>query len=114
VCPESSNKNPTSEELEAAIEEVRRRFAELPEGTCKKRIFYNRLKNLGRFDAEPVDYQNPEEVVLPREIEVGFAVCHPECGNQALLVVEGGPQACDCCGATMYPIEVAPYRLKKK
>ena len=55
-----------------------------------------------------------DRMELPKELEVGFAVCHPECGNQALVVLEGGPQGCDCCGGTMCPTEVGTYRLKKR
>lgn len=113
MCQKSSNNIPADLELEPLLEALRRRYAELDDTACQRRVFLNRLRNLARFAAEPVDYQQPAEVALPKELEIAFAVCHPECGNQALIVVDGGPEGCDCCGGTMYPVEVASYRLKK-
>jgi hypothetical protein len=81
---------------------------------CQRKVFLKRLRNLTRFGAEPMDYPSPDAVALPREIEVAFAVCHPECGNQAFIVIEGGPQSCDGCGGTMLPMETATYRMKKR
>lgn len=114
MSPKSSNSCSPNGELEPLIEAIRRRFSELTDERCQRRLFLNRLRNLARFGAEPMDYPEPQGVELPKELEVALAVCHPECGNQALVVVEGGPQGCDCCGGTMNPIEVGTYRLKKR
>jgi hypothetical protein len=101
-------------EIEPLLEAVRQRFSQLNDGECQRRVFLNRLRTLGCFDAEPVDYQEPEVAELPKELEIGFAVCHPECGNQAFVVIEGGPQGCDRCGGTMLPVKTGIYRLKKR
>lgn len=92
---------------------IRRRYAELSDAQCGKRIFINRLRSLGRFDAEPNDYPVPATAELPKELEIGFAVCHPECGNQAFVVIDGGPQTCDNCGSTLCPVALAVYRKKR-
>lgn len=114
MSPKSSNSCPVDDGLEELIDDIRKRYSQLTDERCQRRLFLNRLRNLTRFGAEPVDYVAPEGVELPRELEIGLAVCHPECGNQALVVVEGGPQGCDCCGGTMLPVEIGTYKLKKK
>ncbi len=101
-------------ELESLLEGIRQRYYQLTDDRCQRRIFINRLRTLTHFDMEPMDYEEPEEAELPKELEIGFAVCHPECGNQAFVVIEGGPQGCDCCGGTMLPIKSGSYRLKRK
>ena len=111
---DSSDFCQTNMEVDPLLEAVRQRFSELTDDDCQRRAFLNRLRNMGRFDAEPVDYQEPDEALLPKELEIGFAVCHPECGNQAFVVLEGGPQGCDRCGGTMLPIKTGIYRLKRK
>jgi hypothetical protein len=103
----------TPDEVEPLLEAIRRRFSQLSEGDCQRRVFLNRLRTMGWFDAEPNDYQEPDAAILPKELEIGFAVCHPECGNQAFVVIEGGPQGCDRCGGTMLPVKTGNYRLRK-
>lgn len=105
---------PSDEELEELLLRIRHRFTELTEGDCQRRVFLNRVRSLGRFDAEPQDYVEPAEPFLPKELEIAYAVCHPECGNEAFIVVEGGPNCCDRCGETMYPVTFGSYRLKRK
>jgi hypothetical protein len=114
VSQKSSNSWPADNELEPLLDALRKRYSELTDARCQRKVFLKRLGNLTRFGAEPMDYPEPEGVELPKELEVALAVCHPECGNQALVVVEGGPQGCDCCGGTMLPVEVGTYKLKKK
>jgi hypothetical protein len=113
VSPKSSNSCSPNGELDPLLEALRWRFSELTDEKCQRKVFLNRLRNLARFGAEPMDYPAPEGVELPKEVEIALAVCHPDCGNQALVVVEGGPQGCDCCGGTMYPAETAVYRKKR-
>jgi hypothetical protein len=105
---------PTNGELEPLFEAIRQRFSQLTDEKCQRRIFINRLRTLAFFGAEPLDYVEPQGAELPKELEVGYAVCHPDCGNQAFVVVEGGPQACDCCGGTMLPVKIGTYRLKRR
>lgn len=113
--PESLNKNcPTHADLEPLLEAIRKRFTQLTDDKCQRRLFLNHLRTLAKFGAEPVDYEEPEGAELPKELEIGFAVCHPECGNQAFVVIDGGPQGCDCCGGTMLPVQIRTYRLKRK
>lgn len=116
MSPKSSNKHycPADAEIEPLLEAIRQRYVQLTDAQCMRRVFLNRLRNLGRFGDEPVDYLPPPEAELPKELEIGYAVCHPECGNQAFLVVEGGPQSCDACGSTMMPVATAFYRKKKQ
>jgi hypothetical protein len=96
--------------VEPLLEAIRQRFSQLTDDDCQRRVFLNRLRTIGVFDAEPFDYQEPDVAELPKELEIGFAVCHPECGN---VVIEGGPQGCDRCGGTMLPVKTGSYRLKK-
>ena len=112
--PRKSSKTcPIDVELEPLLEAIRNRFTQLTDDKCERRVFLNHLRTLARFGDETVDYEEPEYVELPKELEIGFAVCHPECGNQAFVVIEGGPQGCDCCGGTMLPMQIRTYRLKK-
>lgn len=104
---------PTNDELKPLIEAIRQRFSALADKECQRRIFLNRLRSLTWFGAEPLDYVEPQQAELLKELEIGFAVCHPECGNQAFVVIEGGPQGCDCCGGTMLPVKIGTYRLKR-
>ena len=113
MSPRSSNSCHPDDGLEELLTAIRKRYRELNDAQCGRRIFLNRLRNLARFDAEPNDYVRPAEVELPRELEIGYAVCHPECSNQAFVVLDGGPQSCDHCGATMCPVETANYRKKR-
>ena len=112
--PTSSDTNLTKAELDQLLEAIRKRFGELTDEKCQRRLFLNHLRTLASFGAELVDYEEPEVTELPKELEIGFAVCHPECGNQAFVVIDGGPQGCDCCGGTMLPVQIGTYRLKKK
>ena len=114
MCPKSSSKCPVEQELEPLIKALRERYSELTDDSCQRKVFLKRLRNLTRFGVEPIDYPVPEGITLPREIEVALAVCHPECGNQAYVVIEGGPQSCDGCGGTMMPTESATYRIKRR
>ena len=90
MSPKSSNRSncPVNTELEPLLEAIRSRYALLTDEQCMRRVFLNRLRNLGRFGNEPVDYEAPVDAELPKELEIGFAVCHPECGNQAFVVVD--------------------------
>jgi len=101
-------------ELEPVLEGLRKRFITLNDNKCQRQLFLNHLRTLTVFGDEAADYVEPEEAELPKELEIGYAVCHPECGNQALVVIEGGPQSCDCCGGTMLPVNIRTYRLKRK
>ena len=103
----------TPAEVEPLLEAIRQRFSQLTDDDCQRRVFLNRLRTMGFFDAELFDYQEPDVAELPKELEIGFAVCHPDCGNQAYVVIEGGPQGCDRCGGTMLPVKTGLYRLKK-
>lgn len=110
----STDTCPTSIELEPLLEAIRRRFSQLTDDKCQRTLFLNHLRTMGRFGCEPIDYEEPLEAELPKEVEIGYAVCHPECGNQAMVVIEGGPQSCDCCGGAMLPVKIGTYRLKRK
>lgn len=114
MCSSRSGICPTDLELETLLEGIRKRFAELDDDRCQRSVFLNHLKSLTIFGQEPNDYESPDAAELPRELEIAFAVCHPACGNQAFVVVEGGPQSCDCCGGTMLPVETRIYRKKKQ
>lgn len=100
-------------EFEPLMEAIRQRYSELTDDKCQRRLFLKHLHTMTCFGAEPTDYVVPEEALLPKELEIGYAVCHPTCGNQAFIVIEGGPQGCDCCGGTMLPVKICTYRLKK-
>ena len=110
----NSDTCPTDLELDPLMTAIRQRFSQLTDDKCQRRLFLNHLRTMTVFGNEPSDYVEPEGAELPKELEIGYAVCHPGCGNQALVVIEGGPQSCDCCGGTMLPVEIGTYRLKKK
>lgn len=113
MCPKKSKMCQTDGDLKPLIEAIIQRFSQLTDDKCQRRVFFNRLRTLACFGAEPLDYVETQDAYLPKELEIGFAVCHPECGNQAFVVVEGGPQSCDCCGGTMLPVKIGTYRLKR-
>ena len=112
--PKKKNGCAENVELDPILEAIRQRFSQLEDEACERRHLLNRLRNLARFGVEPVDYEELHCADLPKELEIGFAVCHPECGNQAYVVVEGGPQGCDWCGGTMLPVDIRTYRLTRK
>jgi hypothetical protein len=114
VSPKKSKLCHPDGELQPLFDAISQRYSQLTDENCQRRVFLNRLRTMALFGAEPMDYAEPEYAELPKEMEIGFAVCHPACGNQAFVVVEGGPQGCDCCGGTMLPVKTGTYRLKRK
>lgn len=112
MASDSSAACTTSIDFELMLEAIRQRFALLTDKSCQRQVFLNHMRTMAVFGDEPADYVVPEAAELPKELEIAYAVCHPACGNQALVVIEGGPQNCDCCGGTMLPVTIGTYRMK--
>lgn len=105
---------PLDGEIESLLEALRQRFAKLTDDDCQRRLFHKRLKCLGNFGETPAEYVKPQEPLLPRELELAYAVCSAECGNEAFIVLDGGSQSCDRCGGNLLPVMFGNYKLKKK
>lgn len=105
---------PLDGEIDSLMEALRQRFAKLTDDDCQRRLFLKRLKGLGGFGEEPAEYVKPQEPLLPKELEIAYAVCSAECGNEAFIVLDGGSQSCDRCGGNLLPVMFGNYRLKKK
>jgi hypothetical protein len=48
---------------------------------------------------------------FPKAIHIAYAVCHPDCGTEE-LIVDGSTQLCQRCGRLMFRTEVKEYECK--
>ena len=96
--------------LDALILQIKKRFGELKAITSKRERFMAHLRSLGHWEHEPMDY--PDVIpIFPEEVCVAFAVCHPDCGTQE-LIVDGSTQECQRCGRLMFRVETEDYVKK--
>lgn len=99
-----------TEDLDGLVEAIRRRFHDLGPQACRRESFLAHLRALATWESDRNDYPDPGEVSFPEDLSVACAVCHPECGQQE-LIVDGSTQECQRCGSRMFRTEVASYRL---
>ena len=97
-------------ELEELLNRVRKRYEELPEGSCDKTDLLSHLDSLSKWNNEPMDYSEMTNVEFPPTLNVAHAVCHPQCGVQE-FIVDGSTQRCQKCGGLMFRGDVKQYNL---
>lgn len=93
------------------FEDIEKQYSKL-KNSCDKKSFVSSLKAIARWNEEPNDYKEPKEIQWPSSLQIAYAVCHPECGVEE-LIVDGSTQKCQRCGSLMFRTEVAEYKKKK-
>ena len=99
-----------TDELSELFEAVRRRYEDIGPNQRRRQSFLAHIRSLATWEADENDYPNPGSVSFPAEVEVAYAVCHPECGRKD-FIVDGSTQECQHCGSLMFRTETATYRL---
>jgi len=98
-------------ELEASISRIRARYAELRGGSAARmESFLLHLRSLGQWEQEPMDYPTVA-ANFPKLVHIAYAVCHPDCGTEE-LIVDGSTQECQRCGRHMFRTDVQQYERK--
>ncbi len=100
--------SPDASDLDSLFARVRERYERFePDAEGRQRLL-DHLRNLARFDEEPLDYDQEARSEFPDRLPVAYAVCHPECGR-AEFIVEGSTQACQRCGGLMFRTDTRWY-----
>jgi hypothetical protein len=98
-------------ELEASISRIRRRYAKLTGGSPRRmESFLLHLRSLGQWEQEPMDYPTVA-ADFPKAVHIAYAVCHPDCGTEE-LIVDGSTQECQRCGRHMFRTDAQQYERK--
>ena len=96
--------------LDALISRIKKRYSELQAVPSKRERFVAHLRSLGHWEQGSMDY--PDVIpIFPEKVCVAFAVCHPDCGTQE-LIVDGSTQECQHCGQLMFRVETQDYVKK--
>jgi len=95
------------------LQAIKKRWEELPDNPDVRESFLFHLKSLSRFQNEPMDYLEVNEVEFPETINISYAVCHPECGIKE-FIVDGSSQECQRCGGLSFREAIAEYRFIRK
>jgi hypothetical protein len=97
-------------ELDALISRMTTRYAQLRKGSSQQESFLAHPRSLGDWEREPMDY--PDVVgEFPEIVPIAYAVCHPECGTEQ-LIVDGSTQECQRCGRLMFRTAAKEYVRK--
>jgi len=102
-----------NDELAELFDQIRKRLADLPEGSCARKSLQEHVRALAQWHSEPMDYPEVADVEFPPALPVAYAVCHPDCGSRE-FIVDGGTQTCEHCGRKMFRTEIAQYKLENK
>ena len=96
--------------LDALILQIKKRYSELQAVPSKRERFVAHLRSLGHWEQDSIDYPDvtPD---FPETVCVAFAVCHPDCGTQE-LIIDGSTQECQRCGQLMFRVDVRDYVRK--
>ena len=97
-------------DLDALIFHIKERYDELKVISSKRERFVDHLRSLGHWEQDPMDYPNVTPN-FPETVRVAFAVCHPDCGTQE-LIVDGSTQECQRCGQLMFRAATQDYGRK--
>jgi hypothetical protein len=97
-------------ELEASIAQIRARHAEIRKNSPRMDAFLMHLRSLGQWEQEPMDYPTVT-ANFPKVVHIAYAVCHPDCGTEE-LIVDGSTQECQRCGRLMFRAAVQEYERK--
>ena len=98
------------DDIEAILQAVRTRFAELNDR--EQQSVSAHLRSIANWHREPNDYPEPHKMDFPATIHIAYAVCHPDCGTRE-FIVDGSTQECQTCGSLMFRTEVKKYTLSK-
>ncbi len=98
--------------IDDLIKNIRAHAAKIMQhnSASKRERFLLHLESLSHWEDEPNDYPNAKPV-FPETLQVAYAVCHPNCGRQE-LIVEGSTQECQNCGQNMFRVETKEYVQK--
>ena len=97
-------------DLDGLIFQIKRRYGELKAISSKRERFVDHLRSLGHWEQDSMDYPNVNPS-FPETVRVAYAVCHPDCGTQE-LIVDGSTQECQRCGRLMFRAGTHDYRRK--
>ena len=97
-------------DFDKIFDAIKKQYSKL-KNTCDKESFILNLKSLARYNEEPDDYKEPEEINFPESIHIAYAVCRPECGVGE-FIVDGSTQVCQRCRSLMFRTEIAEYKRK--
>jgi hypothetical protein len=94
-------------DLEEMISQIRVRYAQLNNNPSRRESFLLHLRSLGQWEQDPMDYPSVT-ADFPESLQVAYAVCHPDCGTEE-LIVDGSTQECQRCGRLMYRTAIQEY-----
>lgn len=86
---------------------VQKRYSELTSDSRRKN-FLEHLKNLGDWEGDTGEYHPSRPVRFPEKATLAYAICHPSCGTEE-LIVDGSTQECQRCGRLMFRVEQREY-----
>lgn len=101
----------TNAELQRCLSDIIRRYERLEDHSGKSERFLLHLRSLGHWEEDTNDYPDATPV-FPETVHVAYAVCHPSCGVQE-LIIDGSTQECQRCGSNMFRISSREYHLKR-
>jgi hypothetical protein len=102
------SKNSQEFDWDSVFAGIRRRFDEVKMNPRRGKSFLDHVYNLQNWEAEKIDYPDVTPA-FPDSILIAYAVCHPDCGEEQ-LIVDGGTQECQRCGRNMFRIKSIRYR----
>jgi len=71
-------------ELETSMTGMRARYAEV-KGTSREESFLLHVRSLSSWEKEPMD-RPTVTANFPKVVHVAYAVCHPDCTTEELIV----------------------------
>ena len=98
-------------DLDALFSQIKKRYHEVKVvSPSKRKRFVDHLRALGEWEQDPMDYPGVTPN-FPETVWVAFAICHPDCGTQE-LIVDGSTQECQRCGRLMFRAATQDYGRK--
>lgn len=97
-----------TEELSEIFLRIEQRYLRLGSNQDRAQSFIKHLQSLAHWEEDPLDYPDTA-IAFPDKIDVAFAVCHPSCGSQD-LVVDGSTQECQRCGSLLFRLATSGYQ----
>jgi hypothetical protein len=97
-------------ELDTLLLQITKRYEELKGNSSKRESFLMHLRSLGHWEQDPMDYPDVTPC-FPEIVHVAYAVCHPNCGTEE-LIIDGSTQECQHCGQLMFRASTHEYVRK--
>lgn len=88
---------------------IKKRYSELMGNLTRAERFLDHVRNLSQWENDNHDYPLVP-ARFPERVYLAYAVCHPDCGAEQ-VIVEGGTQECQRCGRLMFRLESKAYQL---